>query len=72
MADVQNNSSIAPANAKLAAIFDDPTNFNIKHPLQYVWSFWHRASTNKNSSASDDWNKSLEVISSCSTVEDFW
>ena len=49
----------------LVTVFEDPINYNVKHPTQFTWCLWHRP-------AQSNWESSLNMLRSCSTVEDFW
>lgn len=51
-------------------IFNDPINFNIKHPLQSSWTLWYDSSSKKPNSK--DWSSNLKSLITLSTVEDFW
>ena len=51
-------------------VFMDPSNFNVKHPLQNKWTMWYDNPGKKTSQAS--WGDHLRQIASFDTVEDFW
>lgn len=66
-------SKAAPPHAKLITVFDNPENYNIKHPLQHSWCLFHRSTLSSSQSSNTDvWSKSLKPIHECSTIEDFW
>jgi len=51
-------------------VFMDPSNFNVKHPLQNRWTMWYDNPGKKTSQAS--WGDHLRQIATFDTVEDFW
>lgn len=51
-------------------IFNDPVNFNIKHPLQSSWTLWYDSASKKGSTK--DWSQNIKALITFSTVEDFW
>lgn len=61
--------SPAPAQDP-SAYAADPTNFEIKHPLQNRWSLWYD-NPRKRTSA-DTWGNHLKHVVEFDTVEDFW
>lgn len=63
------NERIAPSNVRLVTVLEDAKNYNVKHPLQYMWTLWHRPAGGR---GNVDWKASLLNIQNCSTVEDFW
>eukprot|EP01104_Vermistella_antarctica_P000007 TRINITY_DN0_c1_g1_i1.p1 TRINITY_DN0_c1_g1~~TRINITY_DN0_c1_g1_i1.p1 ORF type:complete len:297 (-),score=86.34 TRINITY_DN0_c1_g1_i1:133-1023(-) len=48
----------------------DPSNFQVKHPLQSSWTIWYDNPGKKTSQQS--WGDHLKQIISFNTVEDFW
>lgn len=48
----------------------DPSNFEVKHPLQHRWTLWFDNPGKKTSQAS--WADHLRQIMTIDTVEDFW
>ncbi|KAK5728913.1 eukaryotic translation initiation factor 4E [Elasticomyces elasticus] len=53
---------------KVITVFDDPTNFNVKHALQNAWTLWFT----KPPSGKQDWNELLKEVISFDSVEEFW
>ncbi|KAL6080575.1 eukaryotic initiation factor 4E [Balamuthia mandrillaris] len=51
--------------------FADPTNFDIKHPLQNRWTMWYDNPKTK-AISKDTWGNFLKEIIEFDTVEDFW
>ncbi|KAJ9086725.1 eukaryotic translation initiation factor 4E [Entomophthora muscae] len=51
-------------------VFSDPTNFNIKHPLNCGWTFWFDNPSKKKTFNS--WSQNLKKLITVNTVEDFW
>jgi translation initiation factor 4E len=55
---------------KLITVFDDPINFNCKHPFSNAWDLWI---DNKNvKPKSDNWLDTIKKIVSFDSIEDFW
>ncbi|CAK4033838.1 Eukaryotic translation initiation factor 4E-1 [Lecanosticta acicola] len=55
-------------NEKIITVFDDPSNFNVKHALQHTWTLWFT----KPPSGKQDWNELLKEVISFNSVEEFW
>ncbi|EMC94791.1 hypothetical protein BAUCODRAFT_74055 [Baudoinia panamericana UAMH 10762] len=53
---------------KVVTVFDDPSNFNVKHALQNTWTLWFT----KPPSGKQDWNELLKEVISFDSVEEFW
>ena len=53
---------------KIITVFDDPSNFNVKHQLQHAWTLWFT----KPPSGKQDWNELLKEVISFDSVEEFW
>ncbi|KAI8992014.1 translation initiation factor eIF 4e-like domain-containing protein [Mycotypha africana] len=51
-------------------VFEDPKNYNVKHPLQNTWTLWFD-NPGKKASATN-WSQNLKEIVDVNTVEDFW
>lgn len=51
-------------------VFDDPKEFNVKHPLQNTWTLWFD-NPGKKANATN-WSENLKEIVNVNTVEDFW
>lgn len=50
-------------------VFHDPNNFNVKHPLQNMWTLWF---TKPSSSKDNNWNELLKEVVTFDSVEEFW
>ncbi|KAF2654323.1 eukaryotic translation initiation factor 4E [Lophiostoma macrostomum CBS 122681] len=57
------------ANSDIRTVFDDPDNFNVKHPLMNHWTLWF---TKPPSGKGDNWNELLKEVISFDSVEEFW
>ena len=68
MTDVTNGSDKFSDGEKIVTVFDDPTNFNVKHQLQHTWTLWFT----KPPSGKQDWNELLKEVISFDSVEEFW
>lgn len=67
----------APANdGEVRTVFQDPTNFNVKHPLYNSWTLWFDNPMHKGSSSAkerrESWGANLYKVVSLSSVEEFW
>lgn len=51
----------------IITIFDDPVNFNVKHPLNTEWSLWMSTKVK-----SDNWLDTIKNVITVGSVEDFW
>ena len=56
--------------SSIKTAFDDPKNFNVKHPLQNKWTLWFDNPQKKSTAAS--WSDNLKQVITVDTVEDFW
>ncbi|KAJ1645361.1 eukaryotic translation initiation factor 4E [Dispira simplex] len=54
----------------MTTVFNDPHNFNVKHPLQNAWTLWFDFPNRKTNS--NTWSQNLREIVTFATVEDFW
>ncbi|KXT07312.1 hypothetical protein AC578_447 [Pseudocercospora eumusae] len=70
MTDATNgaNGTKSADNDKIVTVFDDPSNFNVKHQLQHTWTLWFT----KPPSGKQDWNELLKEVISFNSVEEFW
>lgn len=68
MADVTNGSDKFEDGEKMVTVFDDPSNFNVKHALQHTWTLWFT----KPPSGKQDWSELLKEVISFNSVEEFW
>jgi translation initiation factor 4E len=62
-----NNTDVAPTPIGIAA---EPSNFQVKHPLQNKWSLWYDNPGKKATVAT--WGDQLKRIVTFDSVEDFW
>ncbi|KAI9089427.1 translation initiation factor eIF 4e-like domain-containing protein [Phlyctochytrium arcticum] len=51
-------------------IFDDPKNFNAKHPLQNRWTIWFDNPAKRTNL--HNWSNNLKNLITVDAVEDFW
>lgn len=65
---ITNGTHDAHDSDKIITVFDDPTNFNVKHALQNAWTLWFT----KPPSGKQDWNELLKEVISFDSVEEFW
>lgn len=68
MTDVTNGSDKFEDGEKVVTVFDDPSNFNVKHQLQHTWTLWFT----KPPSGKQDWSELLKEVISFDSVEEFW
>lgn len=68
MTDVTNGSDKFADGEKIVTVFDDPSNFNVKHQLQHAWTLWFT----KPPSGKQDWNELLKEVITFDSVEEFW
>jgi len=66
-------SSSSTSSTGETIITPDPTNFDIKHPLQNKWAMWYDAPVQKRLN-SNNWKQETKhnKISDFESVEDFW
>lgn len=62
------NGDKSATSEEIVTVFDDPSNFNVKHALQNVWTLWFT----KPPSGKQDWNELLKEVISFDSVEEFW
>lgn len=55
-------------------VFQDPNNFNVKHPLYNRWTLWFDNPTQKGASkgSKESWGDDLNEVISFDSVEEFW
>ncbi|KAF9958527.1 eukaryotic translation initiation factor 4E [Mortierella alpina] len=71
MASNQDNTLAVPSSeGKYVTVFNDPVNFNAKHPLHNSWTLWFDNPGKK--SNANNWEQSLKELITFDTVEDFW
>ncbi|KAF2765677.1 eukaryotic translation initiation factor 4E [Teratosphaeria nubilosa] len=68
MTDATNGAKSSAGDDKIVTVFDDPSNFNVKHQLQNTWTLWFT----KPPSGKQDWNELLKEVISFDSVEEFW
>jgi len=66
MTDATNGTS--GHDGKIVTVFDDASNFNVKHALQNTWTLWFT----KPPSGKQDWSELLKEVISFDSVEEFW
>ena len=55
----------------IITVFDDPKNFNVKHPLNTKWSLWTSVKADTNTKVVN-WMDTVKNIITVDSVEDFW
>lgn len=72
------------SSGRLISVLESSDLYNVKHPLQYVWSLWLKkpesgkdgssghGGSNAGLSSMEIWKKQVEHIGDMETVEDFW
>lgn len=70
-------TSQADADEKeVRTVFDNPTNFNVKHPLYNSWVLWFDNPLHKGSSSAKErretWGANLHEVVKLNSVEEFW
>ncbi|KAF2729507.1 eukaryotic translation initiation factor 4E [Polyplosphaeria fusca] len=65
----QSSTSATTDDNAIRTVFDDPENFNVKHPLMNKWTLWF---TKPPSGKGDNWNELLKEVISFDSVEEFW
>ncbi|KAF9926945.1 eukaryotic translation initiation factor 4E [Modicella reniformis] len=67
----QNDSLAVPTgDSGYITVFNDPVNFNAKHPLNNSWTLWFDNPGKK--SNPNNWEQTLKELITFDTVEDFW
>ncbi|KAJ3038342.1 hypothetical protein HDV00_000763 [Rhizophlyctis rosea] len=59
-----------PKDDGVTTIFEDPVNFNAKHPLENRWTMWFDNPGKKTNQA--NWAQNLKNLITFDSVEDFW
>lgn len=54
----------------MITVFDDPQNFNVKHPLNTEWSLWTSVKTDNKKVV--NWMDTVKNIITVDSIEDFW
>ena len=64
------------AESELRTVFQDPVNFNVKHPLYNSWTLWFDNPMHKGTSSAkerrESWGANLYKVVSLNSVEEFW
>jgi len=55
---------------ELRTVFNDPVNFNVKHPLYNAWTLWFDNPGKKANTVS--WSQHLKELITFDSVEEFW
>lgn len=67
---MENSENVISVKSQIVTIFDDPVNYNVKHPTARKWTLYYDIPsakiTNKN------WAENIQTVSSINTIEDFW
>jgi len=61
-------------SGKPITVFQDPNNFNVKHPLYNKWTLWFDNPSQKGASkgSKESWGDDLNKVISFDSVEEFW
>lgn len=57
-------------DGEMRTVFNDPVNFNVKHPLFNAWTLWFDNPGKKANTAS--WSQNLKELITFDSVEEFW
>jgi translation initiation factor 4E len=57
-------------DGEMRTVFNDPVNFNVKHPLFNSWTLWFDNPGKKANTAS--WSQNLKELITFDSVEEFW
>ncbi|CAG8658087.1 13004_t:CDS:2 [Funneliformis mosseae] len=68
----ENVDTVFPFNSEgeMRTVFNDPVNFNVKHPLFNAWTLWFDNPGKKASVTS--WSLNLKELITFDSVEEFW
>lgn len=53
-------------------IFEEPTKFTVKHPLQSQWTLWYDDAAAIKLNPKITWDENLKNVLTVDSVEDFW
>lgn len=60
----------------IRTVFQDPENFNVKHPLFHEWTLWFDNPSQKGMAnargSKDSWGEDLNKVVTFDSVEEFW
>lgn len=63
-------------DGEVRTVFQDPVNFNVKHPLYNSWTLWFDNPLHKGSSSAkerrESWGANLNQVGKLNSVEEFW
>lgn len=68
---IQRDDTFYSVLVPCVTVFDDPVNFNVKHPLNTEWSLWTSVKV-KESKKEVNWMDTVKNIITVNTIEDFW
>lgn len=63
----KDNENYYSIDIPIITVFDDPVNYNVKHPLNTEWSLWMSTKIK-----SDNWLDTIKNVITVNSVEDFW
>ena len=70
------SSEIAEGGNEIRTVFEDPVNFNVKHPLFNTWTLWFDNPVYRGSASAkerrESWGANLHKVVEIKTVEEFW
>ncbi|WFD25056.1 eukaryotic translation initiation factor 4E [Malassezia nana] len=74
--DVGSSSDLVKEGQELRTVFQDPVEFNVKHPLYNKWTLWFDNPGHKGSSSAkerrESWGANLHRVVDIESVEEFW
>lgn len=74
--EIGTSSDLAKQGEELRTVFQDPVNFNVKHPLYHSWTLWFDNPVHKGSSSAkerrESWGANLHKVVDIKSVEEFW
>ncbi|PWN46818.1 eukaryotic translation initiation factor 4E [Violaceomyces palustris] len=63
-------------SSEIRTVFNDPQNFNVKHPLYNSWTLWFDNPSQKGMGSArgskDSWGEDLNKVVDFDSVEEFW
>ena len=75
-ADAPSTTAAAAQGDEYRTVFQDPTNFNVKHPLYNSWTLWFDNPTQKGMASArgskDSWGDDMNKVVDFDSVEEFW
>lgn len=74
--DKATSSEIVQDGNEVRTVFQDPINFNVKHPLFNSWTLWFDNPVYRGSASAkerrESWGANLHKVVDFNTVEEFW